>query len=75
MKIRFKKDTKDRRPNRNKVIPKGKELVVDDWLGEEYLKAGEAELVKGARQGVIITKPDEVEDSINKLVEKEKKSK
>lgn len=73
MKIRITKETKDLRPNRSKIILKGKEMVVDDWLGKEYLKAGVAELVNGGGQGVIISNADEVEDSIDKIVKKEKK--
>lgn len=75
MKIRITKETKDLRPGREKLIPKGKEFVVDAWLAKEYLNAGVAELVKQSGQGVIIMKPDQVEDSINEILEKEKKHK
>lgn len=40
MKIRFKKDYKDPRPNRNKVIKAGKNLICDRSFGDAAVKEG-----------------------------------
>jgi hypothetical protein len=75
MKIRITKETEDLRPNRNKILPKGREFVCDAELAKEYLKAGVAEVVKQSGQVVFIMKPDQVDDSINEILEQEKKHK
>jgi hypothetical protein len=45
MKIRMIKDTPDPRENRNKIIPKGRELECDRSFGEPLVKAGNAKEV------------------------------
>lgn len=42
MKIKFIKDTKDRREGRNGVIKKGSEFSCAEYLAKEYIKAKEA---------------------------------
>lgn len=47
MKVQFKKDSKDIRPNRNGTFKEGKIKVMSDDLGKEYVDKGAAIDVSG----------------------------
>ena len=75
MKIRITKDTQDIRPNRFKQLPKGLEFDCEAELGNEYIRLGLAEKCAVPVNGIIISDPSRVEESINQILENEKRKK
>uniref|UniRef100_UPI003D6B5E97 hypothetical protein n=1 Tax=Lewinella sp. TaxID=2004506 RepID=UPI003D6B5E97 len=72
MKIRLTKNTKDPRLGKSKILPKGREIVVDaNSPFVALLDEGAAERVAVGEGGIIITKSDQVEDALGKIEEKE----
>lgn len=69
MRIKFIKDTKDIRPNRYKTILKGHVDDVTDELGNKYIKAKAAKLVKPEVVPVV------TEENLEEVLEKENEKK